>query len=171
MNYTDLHKRYTNLYIPSDFVRAELSWKQSLNLENPITFSPNAIDFHILHKDVDYPFADSDPLPTDQPEDADPRYIVKVLLLSHPGATAIRQKVTGLLADGSLDETVDAQTLFKILHFVVGYRGKSEVMGIGGAWSPSLDGENPLDPQTLIKTAVRTTRAMTAVDLSKCPTW
>lgn len=44
-------------------------------------------------------------------------------------------------------------------------------LGIGGTWSPSLDGENPLDPQTLIKTAVRTTKAMTGVDLSKCPTW
>lgn len=44
-------------------------------------------------------------------------------------------------------------------------------MGIGGAWSPSLDGENPEDPQTQINTAVRTTHALTGIDLSDCPRW
>lgn len=129
------------------------------------------MDFHVLHKDVDYPFVDTNSLPAEIPEDADSRYIVKVLLLAHPGAIDIRKKVTGLMADGSIDENVDVQNVFKVLQFVTGNRGKNEVMGIGGAYSPSLDGPNPLDPQTLIKTAVRTTLAMTGVDLSNCSTW
>ena len=54
---------------------------------------------------------------------------------------------------------------------ILGSKGKFEVMGIGGPWSPSLDGENPADPQTLINTAIRTTRAMTGLDLSSCPRW
>jgi hypothetical protein len=168
MNYTELHKRYSSLYIPSDFVQCELYWKKSFNLEEPISFAPTAIDFHVVHKDVDYP---GEELPVEFPDDADSSYIVKVLLLTHPGVTALRQKVTGLLADGSIDESLDVQTIFKVLHFVVGMRGKGEVMGIGGAWSPSLDGSDPLDPQTLINTAVRTTKAMTGVDLSNCPKW
>lgn len=45
-------------------------------------------------------------------------------------------------------------------------------MAIGGAWSPSLDGENPAtDPQVLVRTAIRTARALVGVDLSKCPKW
>lgn len=44
-------------------------------------------------------------------------------------------------------------------------------MGIGGSYSPSLDGPNPEDPQTLINTAIRTTKASTGIDLSKCPVW
>jgi hypothetical protein len=62
-------------------------------------------------------------------------------------------------------------------------------MAIGGAWSPSLDGlyiitlmlaifilfmftgPNPTDPQTMIKTAIRTTKALTGIDLSNCPRW
>lgn len=44
-------------------------------------------------------------------------------------------------------------------------------MAIGGAWSASLDGLNPNDPQTLINTAIRTTKALTGIDLSECPKW
>ncbi|KAI6200380.1 BMA-LST-3, isoform h [Aphelenchoides besseyi] len=172
MSYIDLHKRYPNLYIPSDFVRCEMSWKNSFNLEDPIIFAPNTVEFHVLHKDVDYPMIEGEnELPPESTEDADPRYTVKVLLLTHPGAASLRQKVTGLMADGTIDEQCDVQSLYKVLHFIIGIRGKSEVMGIGGQWSPSLDGANPLDPQTLINTAVRTTRAMTGLDLSKCPKW
>lgn len=54
---------------------------------------------------------------------------------------------------------------------IVGTRNK-EMMAIGGAWSPSLDGDNPeSDPQVFVRTAVRTVRALIGVDLSKCPRW
>lgn len=148
-----------------------MTWPSSFNLEEPITFTPTGLDYHIVDKNVDIPLAEGESLPSEHPADADSKFVVKVLLLSHPGAAAIRQMVTGLLADGSIDEALEVQPLTKVLQFLVGVRGKSEVMGIGGAWSPSLDGPNPLDPQTLIRTAVRTTRATTGVDLSKCPVW
>ncbi|KAI6218710.1 BMA-LST-3, isoform h [Aphelenchoides fujianensis] len=170
LTYLELHKRYPNLYIPSDFVRCEMSWKKSFNLEDPVLFAPHSVEFHVLHKDVDFPATHGE-LPPEQADDADPSYTVKVLLLTHPGAASIRQKVAGLLADGSIDEACEAQSLMKVLQFLIGMRGKGEVMGIGGQWSPSLDGANPADPQTLINTAVRTTRAMTGLDLSKCPKW
>lgn len=45
-------------------------------------------------------------------------------------------------------------------------------MALGGTWSRSLDGENPdRDPQVLVRTAIRTVRALTGVDLSKCARW
>ena len=45
-------------------------------------------------------------------------------------------------------------------------------MAIGGPWSPSLDGANPTeDPRVLINTAIRTTRALTGIDLSACTQW
>jgi len=112
-----------------------------------------------------------------------------VLLLSHQGCIALRQKIFGVLPDGSIDENVETQPIYKNLFFLhgtvstlimnaackqepnAGLRGKSESMCIGGAWSPSLDGEDPMDPQTLIKTAVRTTLASTGVDLSTCSKW
>lgn len=117
---TYLHKRYSSLYIPSDFVRADFNWPQSFNLEEPITFSPNGVDFHTLSKDIDYPLAEGETFPEENPSDADSRFIVKVLLLSHPGAAAIRQKVTGLMADGSIDEAQDVQHWSKVVQLVVG---------------------------------------------------
>lgn len=45
-------------------------------------------------------------------------------------------------------------------------------MAIGGPWSPSLDGADPTgDPSVLIKTAIRTCRALTGVDLTSCTHW
>lgn len=91
--------------------------KSSFTLEARITFAPTGVDFHVLSKDVDYP---ADDLPSEQPEDADARYFVKVLLLSHGGAATVRQKMTGLLADGTIDESHDVQSLYKLLQTVVG---------------------------------------------------
>ena len=65
-------------------------------------------------------------------------------------------------------------TVFMVTHIVIiaGMRGKNEVLCIGGAWSPSLDGADPAtDPSVLVKTAKRTTLALTGIDLSACSQW
>lgn len=60
----------------------------------------------------------------------------------------------------------------RLLNFLVGLRGKNETMAIGGPWSPSLDGEHPeKDPSVLIRTAIRTCKALTGIDLSSCTQW
>lgn len=117
LSYIELHKRYSQLYVPSDFIRCEMLWKSSFSLETPITFASTGLDFHVLSKDIDYP---TDDLPSEQPEDADARYFVKVLLLSHGGAPTLRQKLTGLLVDGTIDEACEVQSIFKLLQAVVG---------------------------------------------------
>lgn len=59
----------------------------------------------------------------------------------------------------------------RMIQFLVGLKGK-EPLSIGGPWSPSLDGANPSDdPQVLINTAIRTTKALTGIDLSGCTQW
>ncbi|KAL7072465.1 hypothetical protein ACQ4LE_008298 [Meloidogyne hapla] len=171
MKNSDLRRRYASLYIPSDFIRCSFDWITSIPLETPIKFSPHQINFHILHKDIDPPLAIGEEPPIENPSDADYRYIVKVMLISHPGLMAIRRKLSGLMSDGSIDEATETQPLTKTIQLLVGHRGKGEYMCIGGAWSPSLDGQNPLDPVTLVKTAIRTTRAMTGLNLSDCSKW
>lgn len=60
----------------------------------------------------------------------------------------------------------------KVIQFLVGSKGKHELMALGGPWSPSLDGPNPAtNTQTLINTAIRTVKALTAIDLSTCTQW
>nr|CAD2172574.1 unnamed protein product [Meloidogyne enterolobii] len=171
MKNADLRRRYASLYIPSDFIRCSFDWISSIPLETPIKFSPHPINFHVLHKDIDPPLALGEEAPIENPVDADYRYIVKVMLISHPGLMAIRRKLSGLMFDGSIDEATETQPLTKTIQLLVGHRGKGEYMCIGGPWSPSLDGQNPLDPVTLVKTAIRTTRAMTGLNLSDCSKW
>ncbi len=60
----------------------------------------------------------------------------------------------------------------RVLQFLVGVRGKNETMAIGGPWSPSLDGPNPeSNPAVLVKTAIRTVKALAGIDLSNCTQW
>lgn len=83
MKYLDIHKRYNNLYIPSDFFKCEMSWTKSIRLEDPPRFSPHPITFNILHKDVDIPVSENEALPLENPPDADSRFIVKVSFFIH----------------------------------------------------------------------------------------
>jgi len=76
------------------------------------------------------------------------------------------------LADDPDDVRDSFQHPTRLIQFLVGLRGKNEPMAIGGPWSPLLDGLNPgKDQQVLIKTAIRTTKALTGIDLSKCTQW
>ena len=60
----------------------------------------------------------------------------------------------------------------RVLQFLVGVKGKNETMAIGGPWSPSLDGPNPeSDPRVLVKTAIRTVKALAGIDLTNCTQW
>lgn len=60
----------------------------------------------------------------------------------------------------------------EMIRFLVGVRGKNEVLAIGGPWSPSLDGDDPAgDPMVLVRTAIRCCKALTGIDLSGCTKW
>jgi hypothetical protein len=61
-----------------------------------------------------------------------------------------------------------------VIEFLVGVKENrwNQTAAIGGAWSESLDGRDPeTDPFVLVRTAVRTVRGLTGVDLSGCPRW
>lgn len=98
--------------------------------------------------------------------------------MSVPVIEELYQKCCGLAEErdkrdrDSVDSDADHVHPTRLINFLVGLRGKNETMAIGGPWSPSLDGENPdKDPSTLIKTAIRTCRALTGIDLSSCTQW
>lgn len=105
--------------------------------------------------------------------------------MGHSGKMETLKKALGLMPDGSIDEAHEVTNLFRHLQFLVGMfhkliqtyrhsltgtRGK-EFMGLGGSYSPSLDGPDPTNPATMIRTAIRTTKAMTGIDLSSVPQW
>lgn len=87
-----------------------------------------------------------------------------------PAMEEIYKRCCGVSEDRDPDRDYIHPT--RLINFLVGLRGKNETMAIGGPWSPSLDGPNPeKDPSVLIKTAVRTCKALTGIDLSSCTQW
>ena len=98
----------------------------------------------------------------------------KVMLLSLPSVNEIVKRCVSLAGGGEESSSSSSRLEHpaKTIEFLVGDRGKHEPMALGGPWSPSLDGPNPaFNTQSLINTAVRTVRALTGIDLSRCTQW
>ena len=93
------------------------------------------------------------------------------MLLAMPSSTELFKRCCSFAEDsGSKDLRYDHPS--KIIQFLVGSKGKHELMALGGPWSPSLDGPNPgRNMQTLINCAVRNVKALTGIDLSACTQW
>lgn len=93
---------------------------------------------------------------------------LQVMLLAQPSLDDIYKQCCSLAEDSREDFTHPT----RVLQFLVGMKAKNEPLAIGGPWSPSLDGPNPAEnPGVLIKTAIRTTKALTGIDLSACTQW
>jgi len=98
-------------------------------------------------------------------------FYFQVMLLACPELDDLYHKSCSLSEDpADIQENFVHPT--RLINFLVGIKGKNETMAIGGPWSPSQDGLNPEDdPKVLIKTAIRTTKALTGIDLSSCTQW
>ncbi|CAH0729369.1 unnamed protein product, partial [Brenthis ino] len=165
-----LSQRYTNLYIPSDFFNAYVKWGETFPPQAPFSIN-NPCTYHIMSKDVPNPNANESIL---EPPDADYRFSAKVMLISMPTLESLYQKC-GLTKVDEKDKRSSKTPLHptRLIKFLVGQKGKAgENFAIGGPWSPSLDGEKPeSDPGVLVKTAIRTCKALTGIDLSNCTQW
>ncbi|XP_013773988.1 cell division cycle and apoptosis regulator protein 1-like [Limulus polyphemus] len=166
-NVMELRKRYSSLYIPSDFFSASFLWQDAFPPHRPFSLD-HTCTFHVMSKDVD-PVGENDAIL--EPTDVDHRFSAKVMLMANPSLQDIYHKSCALAEDPeSIRESFVHPT--RLISFLVGLKGKNETMAIGGPWSPSLDGPDPdKDPRVLIQTAVRTCKALTGIDLSKCTQW
>uniref|UniRef100_A0A1B6DP60 SAP domain-containing protein n=2 Tax=Clastoptera arizonana TaxID=38151 RepID=A0A1B6DP60_9HEMI len=169
----EIKRRYSNLYIPSDFFSSSFRWVDMFPPHRPLTLE-RPCAFHVMHKDVEPVIENTGPL---EAPDADYLFCAKVMLLSMPDIDELFRKCCTLAEDrdkeGSNDDHGrDFVHPTRLINFLVGLRGKNETMAIGGPWSPSLDGPNPeKDPGVLIKTAIRNCKALTGIDLSNCTQW
>ncbi|XP_015190809.1 PREDICTED: cell division cycle and apoptosis regulator protein 1-like [Polistes dominula] len=162
----EIRRRYQNMYIPSDFFSTNFRWVDAFPPHMPFTLN-KPCSFHVMHKDVD-PYVENTAVL--EPSDADYLFSAKVMLISMPAMEEIYKRCCGVSEDRDPDRDYIHPT--RLINFLVGLRGKNETMAIGGPWSPSLDGPNPeKDPSVLIRTAVRTCKALTGIDLSSCTQW
>jgi len=65
---------------------------------------------------------------------------------------------------------MDSTKLPTLIKFMVGKRDRSELLCPGGTWDPTIDGPVPND-ESLIRTAIRTMKAYSDIDLSRCTKW
>lgn len=163
----ELRRRYQNLYIPSDFFDAQFTWVDAFPISRPFQLGSYS-NFYVMHKEVD-------PLEKNtailDPPDVDHTYSAKVMLLASPALEDLYHKSCAL-AEDPVEIREGFQHPARLIKFLVGMKGKDEAMAIGGHWSPSLDGPDPdQDPSVLIKTAVRSCKALTGIDLSLCTQW
>jgi len=168
----ELKKRYGNLYIPSDFFTAKHLWNNAYPIEEPFKVQ-YASSFHVFNKDsVEPPSPSLGPSNWQfDPPDSDYTWVAKVMLLASPNISDLYEK-TCLFVDKDSKDREDLVHPTRALKFLVGLKEKREIMAIGGPWSPSQDGADPVnDPTTLIKTAIRTCGALTGIDLSACTKW
>lgn len=106
-----------------------------------------------------------------EPNDADYLFSAKVMLMGVPPITEIYRKCFAMAEEKDRDEREFVHPT-RLINFLVGMRAKNETMAIGGPWSKSLDGENPMtDNSVLIKTAIRNCKLLTGIDLSHCTQW
>ncbi|XP_076164128.1 cell division cycle and apoptosis regulator protein 1 [Ptiloglossa arizonensis] len=162
----EIRRRYQNMYIPSDFFSTNFRWVDAFPPHMPFALN-KPCSFHVMHKDVDPCIENTAVL---EPSDADYLFSAKVMLISMPAMEEIYKRCCGVSEDRDPDRDYVHPT--RLINFLVGLRGKNETMAIGGPWSPSLDGPNPdKDPSVLIRTAVRTCKALTGIDLSSCTQW
>ena len=169
-NVMDLKKRYSNLYIPSDFFNANHVWNEAYPIHQPFEFEYGT-SFHVFNKDVvESPVPASSKWQLDAP-DADYTWVAKVMLLASPNIADLYEKTCHFI-DKDAREKDDLVQPNRALKFLVGLKEKREVNALGGPWSPSLDGANPeSNPNTLINTAIRNVGALTGIDLSSCSRW
>uniref|UniRef100_A0A182JLW2 Uncharacterized protein n=1 Tax=Anopheles atroparvus TaxID=41427 RepID=A0A182JLW2_ANOAO len=171
----ELRRRYNNLYIPSDFFVSDIRWTEAFPPDASFSIRSPCY-FHVMHKDVEPPALTAGGGDSGlDPPDADYLFSAKVMLMTTPPMAEFYDKCLPKAgADGGerYDEERDCMHPTRLISFLVGMRGKNETMAIGGPWSPSLDGADPQsDPTVLIRTAVRTCRALTGIDLSSCSQW
>uniref|UniRef100_H3B750 Cell division cycle and apoptosis regulator 1 n=1 Tax=Latimeria chalumnae TaxID=7897 RepID=H3B750_LATCH len=163
----ELRRRYQNLYIPSDFFDAQFTWVDAFPPSRPFQLG-NYCNFHIMNREVDPLDKNTTVL---DPPDADHLYSAKVMLLASPSMEELYHKSCAL-AEDSPEVQEGFQHPARLVKFLVGMKGKDEAMAIGGHWSPSLDGADPVnDPSVLIRTAIRCCKALTGIDLSLCTQW
>jgi hypothetical protein len=70
----ELKRRYTNLYVPSDFFNTQIRWIDAFPPNSPFSIQKPCA-FHVLHKDVESPFENDTVL---DPSDADYLFSAKV---------------------------------------------------------------------------------------------
>ncbi|XP_026571076.1 cell cycle and apoptosis regulator protein 2, partial [Pseudonaja textilis] len=165
----EILRRYCNIQLPKEFYDVRLCWLDTFPLNQPLTLKhPSRIQVASPAEELSP--TEEDTKPEAQPEDANPAFSAKVLLLSSPGIEEFYRNCLLYIEEPS-DQREIPEHPTKQIKFLLGKKAE-ELLLVGGEWSPSLDGADPAtNPTVLILTAIRCVKAQIGLDLSPCMKW
>ncbi|XP_030057893.1 cell cycle and apoptosis regulator protein 2 [Microcaecilia unicolor] len=165
----EILRRYRNIQIPKDFFDVRICYLDTFPLTQPLTLKyPCRIQ--ICEGEEGGAEAGDAETAELNPSDTDSAFSAKVLLVTSPGLDDFYRNCLAYIEDPEgWNENLEHPS--KHIKFLLGKK-REEAITIGGDWSPSLDGADPeRDPLVLIRTAIRCTKALTGIDLSRCTNW
>ncbi|KAL7670090.1 hypothetical protein ACOME3_005028 [Neoechinorhynchus agilis] len=161
LNANSLRFRFPRIYLPSTFIRMNLSYKQ-MGKKTAVTLLTGPCRYHIMDRDlVDRPCS---MVSGDIQEPKCLRHHVKVMLLEIPDVCQMHREVCDLCEheNGSGSSASGKIHQSHLIKYLLGYRrsknAREDVVAIGGYWDPELDGADPANLGTLVNTAIRTCR-------------
>ncbi|KAL7981364.1 hypothetical protein Chor_002260 [Crotalus horridus] len=162
-------RRYCSIQLPKEFYDVRLCWLDTFPLSQPLTLKhPSRIQ--VTGPAEESSQAEEDTRQEAEPEDANPAFSAKVLLLSSPGVEEFYRNCLLYIEEPS-DQREIPEHPTKQIKFLLEKKA-DELVLLGGEWSPSLDGPDPAtSPTVLIRTAVRCVKAQIGLDLSTCTKW
>ncbi|XP_039210222.1 cell cycle and apoptosis regulator protein 2 [Crotalus tigris] len=162
-------RRYCSIQLPKEFYDVRLCWLDTFPLSQPLTLKhPSRIQ--VTGPAEESSQAEEDTRQEAEPEDANPAFSAKVLLLSSPGIEEFYRNCLLYIEEPS-DQREIPEHPTKQIKFLLEKKA-DELVLLGGEWSPSLDGPDPAtSPTVLIRTAVRCVKAQIGLDLSTCTKW
>lgn len=81
-----MRRRYSNLYVPSDFFHSQIRWSESFPPHAPFSIQKPCA-FHVFHKSVANPNAEEDAVL--DPPDADSSFSAKVIFQANLSLTTL----------------------------------------------------------------------------------
>uniref|UniRef100_A0A1W7RF20 p30 DBC protein n=1 Tax=Agkistrodon contortrix contortrix TaxID=8713 RepID=A0A1W7RF20_AGKCO len=165
----EILRRYCSIQLPKEFYDLRLCWLDTFPLSQPLTLKhPSRIQ--VTGPAEESSQAEEDTRQEAEPEDANPAFSAKVLLLSSPGVEEFYRNCLLYIEEPS-DQREIPEHPTKQIKFLLEKKA-DELVLLGGEWSPSLDGPDPAtSPTVLIRTAVRCVKAQIGLDLSTCTKW
>ncbi len=119
-NVLELRRRYSSMYVPSDFFSASHVWSRAFPVHRPLRLQHPAA-FHIFNRElVEAPT--HGPEAVYDPPDADYTYCVKVMLLACPPVEDLYEKTCHLAEKGKLVMSSWAFYIYmlnEVMHFVL----------------------------------------------------
>ncbi|RWR79642.1 cell division cycle and apoptosis regulator protein 1 isoform X2 [Cinnamomum micranthum f. kanehirae] len=163
---SSISRRYPRLSVSPEFSKLVVRWPKEdtdISLCTPVSFDHNVVEMssEVVSKDAPTLSAAK---AVELAQSTKTVWNAKVVLMSGISTDALSQLVSEKGSGGK------AIHINSILRFALLREGRA-FNAIGGSWDAGMDGGDPSDGESLIRTAIRCAKEVVQVDLTNCLRW